>query len=142
LIKIVLVFICNVFVKIVLYALAIYRSACFCINFNLIVIVFLSFFSFINVYYAIALCESINFKIVKYICFLVASKRLQVLLIIICDVCYFIVSFVSICRKCDLNRSLLFNWIFNTFMSCLISTSWFVNVTFTIISYLFDVLVK
>jgi len=39
-IKIVLIFICNVFVKVVLYALAIYRSACSCIDLNLIVIVF------------------------------------------------------------------------------------------------------
>jgi len=123
LIKIVLVFTCNVFVEIVLYAFMTCRSACSCIDFNLIVIVFLSSFSFVDVYYAIASCESINFEIVKYICFLVISKRFQVLLIIICDVRYFIASFVSICRKCDLNCSLLFNWISSTFMSCLTSTS-------------------
>ena len=105
-------------------------------------IVFLSFFSFVDVYYAIVLCESIDFEIVKYMCFLVASKRFQVLLVIICDVRYFIVNFASICRKCDLNRSLLFNWIFNISMFFLTSISWLVNVTSTIMSYLFDVLVK
>ena len=67
------------------------------------------FFNFVNIYYTIALYKSINFEIVKYICFLVISKRFQVLLIIICDVRYFIASFVSICLKCDLNCSLLFN---------------------------------
>ncbi len=104
-----LVFTCNAFVKIALYALAICQSACSCIDLNLIVIVFLFSFSFVDVYYAIILCESIDFKIVEYMCFLVASKKSQVLLVIICDVYYFIASFVSICRKCDLNRSLLFN---------------------------------
>jgi len=75
LIKIMLVFTCNVFVEIVLYALATCRSACSCIDLNLIVIVFLSSFSFVDVYHAIASCESINFEIVKYICFLVASEK-------------------------------------------------------------------
>ncbi len=58
-----------------LYIFAIYRNTYSYFNLNLIVIVFLSFFNLVNIYYAIALYKSINLKIVKYIYFLVVNKR-------------------------------------------------------------------
>jgi len=141
-IEIVLVSTCNAFVEVALYASATCRSACPCIDLNLVVIVLLPSFSFVDVYHAIASCESIDLEIAKYMCFLVANERLQVLPIIICDARCLIASFASICRKCDLNRSLLSNWTPSILMSCLTSTLWLASVTPAIMSYLFDVLVK
>ncbi len=108
-IEAVLVSTCNAFVGVALYASATCRSACPCIDLNLVVIVFLPPFSFVDVYHATAPCESIGLEIAKYMCFPVASKGPQVLPVIICDARYLTASFASICRKCDLNRSLLSN---------------------------------